>query len=59
MVLTHLFATHGVVPIKEIKEQENKIRSMTFHLTEPFTILYGPTERLKKLAGAARVSSTP
>ena len=57
-VLTYLFATYGVVPTEEVKEQENEIYSMTFHPADPLIMLYGPIEKLQKLAGAAWISYT-
>ena len=58
-VLAYLFATYGVVPIEELKEQENEFRSMTFHPADPLIILYGPIEKLGKLAITAGINYTP
>ena len=58
-VLTYLFATYGVVPMEEVKEQENEICSMTFHPAYPLIMLYGPIEKLQKLVGADWINDTP
>ena len=59
MALIYLFVTYGVVLTEEVKEQENKIRSMTFHPTDLLIMLYRKIENLQKLVVAARISYTP
>ena len=58
-VLTYLFATYGVVPSAEVNKQENEIRSMTFHSSNPLIMVYGPIEKLQKLGGAVQISYMP
>ena len=58
-VLAYPFATYGEVPTVEVKEQENEICSMTFHPANLLIMVYGPIEKLQKVARAAQISYTP
>ena len=49
MVLMYLIATYGVVLIEKVKEQENNIKSMTFHPVHLFIILYRPIKEDKHI----------
>lgn len=39
MVLTYLFGSYGVVPMKDVNEEKNEIHSMIFHPADPLIML--------------------
>ena len=49
---------YGRVQSDEVKEQEDEIRKMSFHPGDPMITLFGPIEKLEKLAVAARITYT-
>ena len=57
-ILDYLMENYGTVPTAEVKEKEDEIRKMSFHPADPMILLFGPIEKLEKLAIAARINYT-
>ena len=54
-VLEYLFANYGKVPSEDVKKKESEVTAMVFNLADPMVTLYGPIEKLQKLARDAGI----
>ena len=57
-IIDYLMDNYGRVQTAEVKQQEDEIRKMSFHPADPMIMLFGPIEKLDKLAIAARITYT-
>ena len=55
-ILDYLMENYGRVRSEEVTEQYEDIRKMSFHPADPMITLFGPIEKLEKLAIAANLT---
>ena len=55
-ILDYLMENYGRVRSEEVTEQYETIRKMSFHPADPMITLFGPIEKLEKLAVAANLT---
>ena len=57
-ILDHLFATYGYIDSNTVSDEVDKIKNMTFNVTDPLKRLYKAIENLDQLAHAAQKPKT-
>ena len=58
-IFDHLYTAYGDITSEALREREEKVRSMSYTLTEPLTNIFTEVENLQKLGIAAGLTYTP